>query len=224
MQEAIHIALIDRYQLFREGVKLILESHDLYQIVAEGEEFNILQEAMSQSSVDVLVIDVDILIQHKEEVKSFIEDQDIKVIVFANKGEEKYVTEAIKIGVHGFLLKEMDKSSFIEAIHLVLKGTSYIHASATDNLVKNYRQLAKLDNNDMVEVIDEPPRKLYSKREGEILQLLVDGLSNRQIAKTLDISEKTVKNHVSSLFKKLQVNDRTQAAVMAIRNNWVSLY
>ena len=75
MQEAIHIALIDRYQLFREGVKLILESHDLYQIVAEGEEFNILQEAMSQSSVDVLVIDVDILIQHKEEVKSFIEDQ-----------------------------------------------------------------------------------------------------------------------------------------------------
>src|SRR5699024_1020960 len=82
----------------------------------------------------------------------------------------------------------------------------------------------ELDNNDMVEVIDEPPRKLYSKREGEILQLLVDGQSNRQIAKTLDISEKTVKNHVSSLFKKLQVNDRTQAAVMAIRNNWVSLY
>src|SRR5699024_12701464 len=95
---------------------------------------------------------------------------------------------------------------------------------ATDNLVKNYRQLAKLDNNDMVEVIDEPPRKLYSKREGEILQLLVDGQSNRQIAKTLDISEKTEKNHVSSLFKKIQVNDRTEEAVMAIRNNWVSLY
>src|SRR5690625_4115961 len=223
MQEVIHIALIDRYQLFREGVKLILESHDLYQIVAEGEQFNIMQEAMSQSSVDVLVIDVNILIQHEEEVKCFIEDQDIKVIAFANRGEEKYVTKAIKIGVHGFLLKEMDKSSFIEAIHLVLKGTSYIHPNATDNLVKNYRQLAKLDNNDMVKVIDEPPRKLYSKREGEILQLLVDGQSNRKIAETLNISEKTVKNHVSSLFKKLQVNDRTQAAVMAIRNNWVSL-
>ena len=223
MQEVIRIALIDRYQLFREGVKLILESDDLYQIVAEGEQFSIFQEAMSQSNVDVLLIDVDILNQHEEEVKHFIEDQDIKVIVFANNGEEAYVTKAIKIGVHGFLLKEMDKSSFIEAIQLVLNGTDYIHPNATHNLVEDYLQLVKLGNNDMTNVIEEVPHKLYSKREGEILQLLVDGQSNRKIAEILNISEKTVKNHVSSLFKKLQVNDRTKAAVMAIRNNWVSL-
>src|SRR5699024_9167353 len=127
MQEVIRIALIDRYQLFREGVKLILESDDLYQIVAEGEQFSIFQEAMSKSNVDVLLIDVDILNQHEEEVKHFIEDQDIKVIVFANNGEEEYVTKAIKIGVHGFLLKEMDKTSFIESFLIVLNESAYFN-------------------------------------------------------------------------------------------------
>lgn len=223
MQEVIRVALIDRYQLFREGVKLILESHDFYQIVVEGEQFKIVQDAVLRSGLDILLIDVDILIQHEDEVRSFIKDRGIKVIVFANKGEEEYVTEAIKLGVHGFLLKEMDKSSFIEAIHLVLNGAAYIHPNATHNLVDDYRQLVKLDGNGVTNIIEEPPHKLYSKREGEILQLLVDGQSNRKIAETLNISEKTVKNHVSSLFKKIQVNDRTQAAVMAIRNNWVAL-
>lgn len=67
------------------------------------------------------------------------------------------------------------------------------------------------------------PLHLFTKRECEVLQLLTDGQSNRKIAETMDISEKTVKNHVSSLFKKMKVNDRTQAVVTAIRNNWVTL-
>lgn len=67
------------------------------------------------------------------------------------------------------------------------------------------------------------PLHLYTKRECEVLQLLTDGKSNRQIAEALNISEKTVKNHVSSLFKKMKVNDRTQAVVTAIKNNWVEL-
>lgn len=223
MQEVVRLALIDRYQLFREGVKLILESHDTFQIIIENDHFARLNEAISLYGLDVLLIDMGLLSEHQNEIKQMIEVYDIKVIVFANKGEEAFVTEAIKLGVHGFLFKEMDKSSFIEAIHLVINGTAYIHPNATHNLLEDYRHLANLSQNEPIELMENHPHQLYSKREGEILQLLTDGQSNRKIAETLDISEKTVKNHVSSLFKKLQVNDRTQAVVMAIKNNWVEL-
>src|SRR5699024_12265596 len=93
----------------------------------------------------------------------------------------------------------------------------YIQYFASSKLVKTYIQLIKIEEEVTI------PVHLFNKREGEVLQLLTDGQSNRKIAETVDISEKTVKNHVSSLFKKMKVNDRTQAVVTAIRNNWVTL-
>lgn len=223
MKEIVRLALIDRYQLFREGIKMILESYETFQIVIESEHFAMLEDARSLKSLDVLLIDVGLLSAHQDDIEQMIEEEGIKVIVFADKGEEVFVTDAIKLGVHGFLFKEMDKYSFIEAIHLVLSGTAYIHPNATHDLVEDYRHLANLNEHETINIQDQAPDRLYSKREGEILQLLTDGQSNRKIAETLEISEKTVKNHVSSLFKKLQVNDRTQAVVMAIKNNWVEL-
>lgn len=223
MQEIIQVALIDRHQLFREGIKLILEANELFHIVAEGEQYGTLAEAPSFIDVDVILMDVNILMENKEKIKEIIEQQDMKVIVLANQGEESIVTEAVKIGVHGFLMKEMDKLSFVQAIQTVKNGDAYIHPNATHNLVEDYRKLIEGEKNGKVEATFERPYHLYTKRECEILQLLTDGQTNRKIAETLSISEKTVKNHVSSLFKKMQVNDRTQAVVTAIRNNWVQL-
>lgn|SRR5690625_173352 len=223
MQEIIQVALIDRHQLFREGIKLILEANELFHIVAEGEQYGTLAEAPSFIDVDVILMDVNILMENKEKIKEIIEQQDMKVIVLANQGEESIVTEAVKIGVHGFLMKEMDKLSFVQAIQTVKNGDAYIHPNATHNLVEDYRKLIEGEKNGKVEATLERPYHLYTKRECEILQLLTDGQTNRKIAETLSISEKTVKNHVSSLFKKMQVNDRTQAVVTAIRNNWVQL-
>lgn|SRR5690625_2805894 len=224
MQEIIQVALIDRHQLFREGIKLILEANELFHIVAEGEQYGILPEASSFIDVDIILMDVNIFMENKEKTKEIIEHQDTKIIVLANQGEESIVIEAIKIGVHGFLMKEMDKLSFVQAIQIVKDGDAYIHPNATHNLVEDYRKLIEEEEgNGEVEETFERPYHLYTKRECEILQLLTDGQTNRKIAETLSISEKTVKNHVSSLFKKMQVNDRTQAVVTAIRNNWVQL-
>lgn len=222
VNEIIHVALIDRHQLFREGVKLIIQENTLFHIVADSDQYEVLEQVTALYQIDILLIDVRILMDYREGVERIIEQHDTKVIVLANEGEESYVTEAVKIGIHGYLLKEMDKISFIHAIEMVIDGEAYIHPNVTSDLVKDYRRLIEGEHCGSEQSF-EPPYHLYTKRECEILQLLTDGQSNREIAETLEISEKTVKNHVSSLFKKMQVHDRTQAVVTAIRNNWVQL-
>lgn len=223
MPKLIQIALVDRHQLFREGVKLILEADESFHIVVDGDQFDTFQNASTLIDVDIVLIDINIFMENEEALKSILQNTDTKIIVLANHGEEFFVTKAVKIGVHGFLMKEMDKMSFVQAIRIVKDGDAYIHPNATHNLVEEYRRLIEEEQNEKTEPTFERPYHLYTKRECEILQLLTDGQTNRKIAETLEISEKTVKNHVSSLFKKMQVNDRTQAVVTAIRNNWVQL-
>lgn len=217
----INILLIDHRQLFREGVKRVLESESSFNVIVSSDDYSVIKTVIPIHEVDVILMDVNILFQNKDKLrKDIIDDNRIKIIVMASEGEEYYITEAIKLGVHGYLLKEMDIFSFVDAIKTVHNGVSYIHPTVTHDLVEDYRKLTHpKEEKDEV----KRPLHLYTKRECEVLQLLTDGQSNREIAKTLNISEKTVKNHVSSLFKKMQVHDRTQAVVTAIRNNWVQL-
>lgn len=223
MQEIIHVALIERHQLVREGIKHILQTNPIIQMVADSDKYEAIEHVTPLYDIDMLLIDVHILMDYRSEVENMMEDYHTKVIVLANNGEESRVTEAVKLGVHGYLLKEMNAKSFVYAIETVIDGNAYIHPSATSDLVDDYRRLMYKETRDDIPDNFERPYHLYTKRECEILQLLTDGQSNKSIAKTLDISEKTVKNHVSSLFKKMQVHDRTQAVVTAIRNNWVQL-
>ena len=222
MKEKLNIVLVDQQQLFREGVKRVLESDASFNVVVSSDDYSVVNTILPLQEIHVLLMDVNIFIKHRKEIKKDIlyDGSDIKVIVLSTEGEENFVTEAIKYGVHGYLLKEMDIFSFIEAIKVVQTGNSYIHPSITHDLVEEYR---KLTCEGAEEALVQRPLHLYTKRECEILQLLTNGQSNRQIAETLNISEKTVKNHVSSLFKKMKVNDRTQAVVNAIRNHWVEL-
>lgn len=194
MSEKIRIILIDRHQLFREGIRLILDTNESFQDVIVRDRFDKLQEVLAHSDFDIILIDINIFMENHEELKNILHDKDTKVIVLADQGEEYIVTDAIKTNphVHGFLMREMEKASFIQAIQIVKDGPTV-------------KRIAHF----------------LTKRERSILQLLTYGQSNQQIAETLDISIKTVKNHVSSILKKMEVNDRTQAAVMAIRNHWV---
>jgi two-component system response regulator DegU len=136
------------------------------------------------------------------------------------------VTHALKTGAQGYLLKEMDSDSLIEAIRVVSEGGSYLHPKVTHNLVKEYRRLAteSVASGAAERTVEyRKPLHLLTKRECQVLQLLADGKSNRAVAETLYISEKTVKNHVSNILQKMNVNDRTQAVVTAIKNGWVEV-
>jgi len=224
-EEKINIVLIDYHQLFREGIKRVIQSEESFQILVSSDDFSVVTQLLDSHSIDVLLIDIKIFMKHVEQIKqSIIEaSPSMKVVVMSTEGEENFVTEAIRVGVHGYLLKEMDIFSFIDAIISVSKGTSYIHPTITHDLVEEYRKLSSEDEPNEEDTLVQWPLHLYTKRECEVLQLLANGHSNRSIAETLEISEKTVKNHVSSLFKKMNVNDRTQAVVTAIRNHWVEI-
>ncbi len=224
--EKIKIVLIDDHKLFREGVKRILEFEPSFEVVAEGNDGTEAAKLVKENEPDVVLMDINMPNANGIEatadlVRYFPET---KVIILSIHDDENYVTHALKTGAQGYLLKEMDSDSLIEAIRVVSEGGSYLHPKVTHNLVKEYRRLAS-DNasgsNQRVEY--QKPLHLLTKRECQVLQLLADGKSNRAVAETLYISEKTVKNHVSNILQKMNVNDRTQAVVTAIKNGWVEV-
>jgi two-component system, NarL family, response regulator DegU len=223
------IVIIDDHQLFREGVKRILEFEKSFQVVAEGDDGSEALGLVQEYQPDVVIMDINMpQMNGVEATRELVEKYpDTKVIILSIHDDENYVTHALKTGACGYLLKEMDADALIEAVRVVADGGSYLHPKVTHNLVKEYRKLAagvaggSGGYTPAVEI--RRPLHLLTRRECEVLQMLADGKSNRGIGEALFISEKTVKNHVSNILQKMNVNDRTQAVVVAIKNGWVEV-
>ncbi|ABO68420.1 MULTISPECIES: response regulator [Geobacillus] len=220
------IAIIDDHQLFREGIKRILEFDGDFEVVAEGSDGREALSIVEEHRPDLVLMDINMPDTNGvEATKQLIETYpDTKVVVLSIHDDENYVMRALQTGATGYLLKEMDADTLIEAVRIVAEGGSYLHPKVTHNLIREYRRLTtETNSNVMVQQEVRRPLHLLTRRECEVLQLLADGKSNRAIGETLYISEKTVKNHVSSILQKLNVNDRTQAVVVAIKNGWVEV-
>ena len=227
-QKNIRIVIIDDHQLFREGVKRILALENNFEVVADGEDGEEAVSLVRQHSPDVILMDINMpklngVEATRDLVKAF---PHVKVLILSIHDDETYVTHVLKTGASGYLLKEMDAEALIEAVKVVASGGAYIHPKVTHNLIKEYRRLAKEDEEHeesigFREVEYRKPLHILTRRECEVLQLMTDGQSNRAIGETLYISEKTVKNHVSNILQKMNVNGRTQAVVEAIKKGYV---
>ncbi|KAB7706598.1 response regulator [Bacillus aerolatus] len=221
------IVIIDDHQLFREGVKRILEFEESFDVLAEGDDGKDAVELIESHQPDVVLMDINMPeVNGVEATRGLVEKfPDTKVIILSIHDDENYVTHALKSGARGYLLKEMDADALIEAVKVVSEGGSYLHPRVTHNLISDYRRLANDEGKgkgfQQTEV--RRPLHLLTRRECEVLQLLADGKSNRGIGEALYISEKTVKNHVSNILQKMNVNDRTQAVVTAIKKGWVEV-
>lgn len=219
------IILIDDHVLFREGVKRILDFEETFNVVAEGSDGEEALNLVEKHEPDVVLMDINMpnVSGIQATKKIFTKYPDVKVIILSIHDDENYVTHALKSGANGYLLKEMDSKTLIEAIKIVTEGGSYLHPKVTHNLVKEFQRLSNVESGSLEDIEYRKPLHLLTRRECEVLQLLAEGKSNRGIAEHLFISEKTVKNHVSNILQKMNVNDRTQAVVMAIRNGWVDV-
>ncbi|MGM9966415.1 MAG: response regulator [Rummeliibacillus sp.] len=220
------IVIVDDHQLFREGVKRILDFEDSFDVVAEGDDGQDVIRLYNEYQPDVVLMDINMPQKNGVEATSELLEKypDAKVIILSIHDDESYVSHALKSGALGYMLKEMDADEIVEAIKIVAAGGSYLHPKVTKNLVAEYRRLSERENKGSFHQTEiRRPFHLLTKRECEVLQLLTDGQSNRAIGETLFISEKTVKNHVSSILQKMNVNDRTQAVVTAIKNGWVEV-
>jgi len=227
MTEVIDIVLIDDHKLFREGVKKILEFEPSFKVVAEGGDGTEAEKLVEEYQPDVVLMDINMPDMNGVQATSKLVDKfpDTNVIILSIHDDESYVSHALQTGAQGYLLKEMDSDSLIEAIKVVSEGGSYLHPKITHNLVQEYRKLAQENISSLgsSDIEIRKPLHLLTKRECQVLQLLANGKSNRVVGETLDISEKTVKNHVSNILQKMEVNDRTQAVVTAIKKGWVEV-
>lgn len=220
------IVIVDDHQLFREGVKRILDFEDSFEVVAEGDDGSEVTALYEEHLPDVILMDINMPRMNGVDATENLlsAHPDAKVIILSIHDDESYVTHALKTGALGYMLKEMDAEGIIQAIKVVASGGSYLHPKVTHNLVTEFRRLSEREHKGAFQQNDiRRPYHLLTKRECEVLQLLTDGQSNRTIGETLFISEKTVKNHVSSILQKMAVNDRTQAVVSAIKNGWVEV-
>jgi two-component system response regulator DegU len=157
---------------------------------------------------------------------------DVKVIILSIHDDESYVFETLRKGANGYLLKDMEAESLINAIRSVHEGYAFIHPKVTGKLIQQLRRMTYLNETGAmaeghtkeagVKFVAGENNPL-TRREAEVLRLMAEGKSNKMIGEYLFISEKTVKNHVSSILQKMEVDDRTQAVINSIKYGWVTL-
>ena len=213
---AAKIIIADDHSMVREGLKQVLELDGDVEVIGEAKDGKKCLELLSKINAQVLLLDIDMPNLSGLEVLEKIKEMniDIKIIILTVHNEIEYLLKAVNIGIDGYILKDSKSAELKKAIFCVISGESYIQPS-----------MIPLLNHKMVERdIDKTKIEQLTKRELEVLRQLSFGLYNKEIGEKLHISERTVKNHISSIFRKIDVTDRTQAAVFAIRNNLINIY
>lgn len=212
---AISVMIADDHSMIREGLKNLLELDGDIQVIAEAEDGVDCLHKLEIYNPDVLLLDINMPNMNGLEVLENMKSQkmNIKVLVLTVHNEVEYLMKTIDIGVNGYILKDSESVELKKAIFAVNSGETYIQPSLIPSL--NSKMVEKNKDYEKIHCL--------TNRELEVLKLLSFGMFNKEIAEKLSISERTVKNHVSNIFKKLDVTDRTQAAVFAIRNNLIEI-
>jgi DNA-binding NarL/FixJ family response regulator len=208
--------LADDHILVREGLKKLLEFDGTMEVVAEACNGIECLDVLKTTAADILLLDINMPKMNGIEVLEELKEQKLvaKILILTVHNEVEYLLKAIDIGADGYILKDSGFLELKRAISMVMEGETYIQP-----------QLIPALNSRLVKHnIDKERIGTLTKRELEILSYIAEGHFNKEIGNILDISERTVKNHISSIFKKLEVSDRTQAAIFAIKNNLVKLY
>ncbi|MZQ76125.1 MAG: response regulator [Peptoclostridium sp.] len=206
--------IVDDHALMREGIARILELEENISVEATASDGAEAISKFKKGSYDVILLDINMPNMNGIETLRKLRDMDssVKIIMLTVYDAREYLIETLNLGANGYMLKDADSSSLVSAIVNVYNGGTYIHPSLAGELLKEINK--KKDKNGLKNGIES-----LTKREYEVLLLIAEGLSNRDISDKLIISEKTVKNHVSSILRKLDLTDRTQAAIYAYRHN-----
>lgn len=211
----VKVMIADDHVMIREGIKQLLEFDGDIKVFLETGDGEECLQLLEKNDPDVLLLDINMPKKNGIEVLKEIRKKDtgLKVLMLTVHNEVEYLIKAIETGVDGYILKDSESAELKKAIFAVAEGEKYIQPSLIPAL--NAKLINKDEDKDKIEQL--------TKRELEVLAKVAKGMFNREIAISLNISERTVKNHISNIFKKIQVSDRTQAAVFAIRNDIIKI-
>jgi DNA-binding NarL/FixJ family response regulator len=209
------VLLVDDHAVVREGLRTFLELQDGIEVVGEAEDGNAAIAEARRLDPDVILMDLVMPELDGVGAMRALREQAprSRVIVLTSFLDDERLLPAIQAGAAGYLLKNAQPAELARAIHAAQRGETIIDPTAAARLVQ---AIAENTNR----VIAEPER--LTRREREVLELIAAGHSNKRIAFELGISEKTVKTHVGHLFAKLGVTDRTQAALLAVRDGLIA--
>lgn len=209
------IMIVDDFALIRDGLKNLLELDGSMKVISEAQDGIDCLNKLNEKLPDILLLDINMPNKNGLDVLQEIRSNEIpiKVMILTMHNEIDYLLRAIEIGADGYASKNIKFEELKEAIDLIIHGENFIQ-----------KELLPLLNSKIEKKNEELDKiKSLTKRELEVLKNIAFGNSNREIATSLKISERTVKNHIFNIFKKIAVTDRTQAAVFAIRNDLISL-
>lgn len=209
----VNIFIADDQRLVRQGIRSLLEGKCDVDVVGEATNgFECLNE-VSKINPNIVILDVDMTGMNGIDTLKIMKEQGFssKTLMIADDKNSDSVLTAVELGCDGYIIKDCDVSILKKAIYTIYDGDRYIQPELQEQLEKSIEL-----KTDITDKLNE-----LTRREIEVLKLLAEGMFNKEIAVRLHISERTVKNHVSNLFKKIKVNDRTQAAVFAIKNSLI---
>lgn len=205
----IKLLLVDDQGIIREGLRSLLETKADLTIIGEAENGKVAVELALSLKPDVVLMDVRMPIMDGVAATRALTEQapEIKVLVLTTFDDDEYVTQALRCGAKGYLLKDTPSTELADAIRAIHRGYTQFGPGLMEKAFAS------------VPAVEEPPEAFtqLTPREQEVLQLIAKGCSNREIAEKLYISERTVKNHVNSLLRRLNLRDRTQVAILAAK-------
>ncbi|MGM0852579.1 MAG: response regulator [Bacillota bacterium] len=209
----IKLLLVDDHAVLRDGLKTIIESEDDIKVIGEAVSGSDALNKVRELAPNIILMDINLPGMNGVEVTRILKQQypHIKVLILTMHSHEEYFMSAIKEGADGYLLKDAPSDQVVEAVRTVFHGESVIHPSLTRKLLTFHQQKQRKDKEE----------NLLTEREREVLTCLVEGLTNKEIGKRLFVSDKTVKIHVSNIFKKLNVKSRSQVIIHAVQNKLV---
>lgn len=213
---SIKVMLADDHVLIREGIRQLLEFDGTIEVIEEANDGEECLEKLKDTNPDILLLDINMPKKNGIEVLENIKknNMNVKVLLLTVHNEVEYLLKAVDIGVDGYILKDTESTELKKAILSILNGENYIQPNLVPAL--NSKLVSRDKDKDKIDAL--------TNREMEVLICVANGMFNREIADELNISERTVKNHVTNIFKKIDVADRTQAAVFAIKNDIIKLF
>lgn len=216
----IRVLIADDHQVVREGLSAILKTKEGIEVVGVAKDGVEAVEKSRQLLPDVVLMDISMPrmngVEATREIKR--ENPHIGIVVLTMYAEEEYIFDLVKSGATGYLLKDADSTQIVKAIRAIAEGESLIHPSIASKILNEFSLLADGKGRKQGRVGHD-----LTEREITVLKLVAEGKTNKEIANDLELSEKTVKNHVRNIFHKLHVYDRTQAAIQAIRKGLIEL-
>ncbi|MDQ3094506.1 MAG: response regulator transcription factor [Actinomycetota bacterium] len=217
--EPIRVVVVDDQELFRRGLVMLLSVENDIQVVGEASDGDAATDLAAAVVPDVVLLDVRMPKRSGNEACAAIKEvaPTANIIMLTMSDDEDDLYDAIKSGASGYLLKDASIDQVAQAIRLVANGQSLISPSMAAKLLDEFKSIASAGNR------SGPIAPRLTDRELEVLKLVARGLSNKDIAGSLFISENTVKNHVRNILEKLQLHSRMEAVLYAVRERLFDL-